>query len=100
VLLEMLPGYQKYADYLSLLYFKTPDNNLVPLASLAKIRTNAGPQSVNHSGSFRRLRFRSILKPGVALGDAVDEVESTAERVLPAILRQAFKAPPKRFRIH
>ncbi len=97
VLLELLPEYQKYADSLSQLYFKTPDNNLVPLASFAKINANAGPQSVNHSGQLPSVTVSFNLKPGVALGDAVDEVEQTAERVLPANITTSFQGTAKAF---
>jgi HAE1 family hydrophobic/amphiphilic exporter-1 len=97
VLLELFSEYQKYADYLSLLYFKTPDNHLVPLASFAKIKTNAGPQSVNHSGQLPSVTVSFNLKPGVALGDAVDEVELTAERVLPANITTSFQGTAKAF---
>ncbi|HXI44075.1 MAG TPA: efflux RND transporter permease subunit [Bryobacteraceae bacterium] len=97
VLLELLPEYQKYADSLSQLYFKTPDNNLVPLASFAKINSNAGPQSVNHSGQLPSVTVSFNLKPGVALGDAVDEVEQTAERVLPANITTSFQGTAKAF---
>jgi len=93
----LLPEYQKYADYLSLLYFKTPANNLVPLASFANIKTNAGPQSVNHSGQLPSITVSFNLKPGVALGDAVDEVELTAERVLPANITTSFQGMAKAF---
>ncbi len=97
VLLELLPEYQKYADYLSLLFFKTPDDHLVPLASFAKIKTNAGPQSVNHSGQLPSVTVSFNLKPGVALGDAVDAVEETAERVLPANITTSFQGTAKAF---
>src|SRR5215467_8543413 len=97
VLLELLPEYQKYADYLSLLYFKTPDEHLVPLASFAKTKTNAGPQSVNHSGQLPSVTVSFNLRPGVALGGAVDEVELTAERVLPANITTSFQGTAKAF---
>ncbi len=97
VLLELLPEYQKYADSLSQLYFKTPDNHLVPLASFAKINANAGPQSVNHSGQLPSVTVSFNLKSGVALGDAVDEVEQTAERVLPANITTSFQGTAKAF---
>jgi HAE1 family hydrophobic/amphiphilic exporter-1 len=97
VLLELLPEYQKYTDSLSQLYFKTPDNNLVPLASFAKINANAGPQSVNHSGQLPSVTVSFNLKTGVALGDAVNEVEQTAERVLPANITTSFQGTAKAF---
>ena len=97
VLLELLPEYQKYADYLSLLYFRSPDGPLVPLASFAALKTNAGPQSVNHSGQLPSVTVSFNLKPGVALGDAVDEVQQTALHVLPDNITTSFQGTAKAF---
>ena len=97
VLLELLPQYQKYADYLSLLFFKTADGRLVPLESFAKVRTSAGPQSVNHSGQLPSVTLSFNLKPGVALGDAVEEVKETALRVLPDNITTSFQGTAKAF---
>jgi hydrophobic/amphiphilic exporter-1 (mainly G- bacteria), HAE1 family len=97
VLLELLPEYQKHADYLSLLYFKTGDGHLVPLESFAAPKTSAGPQSVNHSGQLPSVTVSFNLKPGVALGNAVNEVQDTAERVLPATITTSFQGTAKAF---
>jgi len=97
VLLELLPEYQKYADYLSLLYFKTGNGPLVPLDSFATLRTDAGPQSVNHSGQLPSVTLSFNLKPGVALGDAVNEVQETADRVLPPTITPSFQGTAKAF---
>ena len=97
VLLELLPQYQMHADYLSLLYFKTPGSQLVPLDSFAKVTTRAGPQSINHSGQLPAVTVSFNLKPGVALGDAVNAVEDAAERVLPATVTTSFQGTAKAF---
>ena len=97
VLLELLPEYQKYADYLSLLYFKTSNERLVPLDSFATLRTDAGPQSVNHSGQLPSVTLSFNLKPGVALGDAVNEVQETADRLLPPTITPSFQGTAKAF---
>jgi hydrophobic/amphiphilic exporter-1 (mainly G- bacteria), HAE1 family len=97
VLLELLPQYQMHADYLSLLYFKTAGSQLVPLDSFAKVTTRAGPQSINHSGQLPAVTVSFNLKPGVALGDAVNAVEDAAERVLPATVTTSFQGTAKAF---
>jgi HAE1 family hydrophobic/amphiphilic exporter-1 len=97
VLLELLPEFQKHADYLSLLYFKPANGSLVPLDSFATLKTDAGPQSVNHSGQLPSVTLSFNLKPGVALGDAVSEVQETADRVLPATVTSSFQGTAKAF---
>ncbi|MEI9813691.1 MAG: hypothetical protein WDO18_14025 [Acidobacteriota bacterium] len=38
VITEIQKKYQAFSDYLSKIYFKTADGNLVPLDSLAKVK--------------------------------------------------------------
>src|SRR6202044_2368708 len=50
VLLELEPKYQSDPQSLSLLYFKSTNGLLIPLETLAKIKQEVGPQSINHFG--------------------------------------------------
>ncbi|MCL5746578.1 MAG: efflux RND transporter permease subunit, partial [Acidobacteria bacterium] len=52
VLLELLPEYQSRPETVRMLYFKTPDDRLVPFDSFARLTTDAGPLTVNHSGQL------------------------------------------------
>ncbi len=97
VLLELEPKYQEHPDSLNLLYLKSGDGNLVPLNSVAKIRYDAGPQTINHSGQLPSVTVSFNLKPGVSLGDAVEEISDAARQTLPANLNTSFQGTAKAF---
>jgi HAE1 family hydrophobic/amphiphilic exporter-1 len=97
VLLEMLPKYQSFSDYLSRIYFKSTDAHLVPLDAVVRTRTDASPQSVNHSGQLPAVTISFNLKPGYSLGDAVDQIEAMAREDLPDSITTGFQGTAKVF---
>ena len=97
VLMELDPKYQTFADYLSKIYFKPPDGALVPLESITRQRLDAGPMSINHSGQLPSVTVSFNLKPGVALGDAVDAIQDVADHTLPATVTTSFQGAAKAF---
>jgi HAE1 family hydrophobic/amphiphilic exporter-1 len=97
VVLEMKPTYQTYADYLSKIYFKAGNGQLVPLDSLAKVVPDAGPQSINHSGQLPSVTMSFNLKPGVSLGEATDNIREVAKRALPPTVTTSFTGTAKTF---
>ena len=97
VVLEMKPSYQQYADYLSKIYFKAGNGQLVPLDSLAKVIPDAGPQSIKHSGQLPSVTISFNLKPGVSLGEATDDIRDAAKRVLPQTVTTSFTGTAKTF---
>ena len=97
VLLELLPKYQAYPDVVKLLYFKTSNGQLVPLESFAKLEQDAGPLTVNHSGQLPSVTISFNVKPGVALGDAVSQIEELALHNLPGTITTTFQGTAKAF---
>jgi HAE1 family hydrophobic/amphiphilic exporter-1 len=90
VLLELQPKYQQHSDSLSLLYLKSLQGQLVPLDAITKVTRDAGPLLINHSGQLPSVTISFNLKPGFALGDAVDQVKELADRTLPARMQTNF----------
>lgn len=90
VLLELDPKYQTYDDYLSKIYFKSDTGNFIPLGAFAKLTRDAGPQSINHSGQLPSVTISFNLKPGVSLGEAVDQVQDLALHTLPGRVTTSF----------
>ena len=80
VLLELEPKYQSDPHSLSLLYFKSSSGQLIPLETLANIKQEAGPQSINHFGMLPAVTVSFNIKPGYALGDVVSKVQAIADR--------------------
>lgn len=97
VLLEILPKFQEHADYLSLLQLKSSDGHLIPLSTFATMRTDAGPQTINHSGQLPSVTISFSLKPGVALGDATSKIQEVARRTLPGNMTASFQGMAKTF---
>jgi HAE1 family hydrophobic/amphiphilic exporter-1 len=97
VILELLPQFQLDPTQLSMLYVRSSTGSLVPLNYLAKITQGVGPLSVNHLGQLPAVTISFNLKPGVALGDAVNEVQRVAREVLPQSVSPSFQGAAQAF---
>jgi hydrophobe/amphiphile efflux-1 (HAE1) family protein len=97
VLLELLPQYQQHEDSLKLLYLKSNTGQLVPLNAVAKLKLDAGPTSINHTGQLPSVTISFGLKPGISLGTATDEIEEAAREILPAAVTGSFQGSAKLF---
>jgi HAE1 family hydrophobic/amphiphilic exporter-1 len=97
VLLELEPRFQRDPNALSLLYFKNTNNKLIPLDTMAKIVTDTGPQTINHYGQIPSATISFNLKPGAALGEAIDQIQGLADQQLPATISTQFHGAAKEF---
>ncbi|TAK07215.1 hypothetical protein EPO44_04375, partial [bacterium] len=109
VIMELDPRYENDPSLLSLLYIRsnTGQNTaqavlaaggaLIPLNSVAKLKQGVGPMSVNHSGQLPSVTISFNLRPGVALGDAVNAVNELARETLPATITTAFQGTAQEF---
>jgi HAE1 family hydrophobic/amphiphilic exporter-1 len=97
VLLRVRNEDQLDPSALSLLYVKSSRGGLVPLSSVVRVTSGAGPQSVNHTGQLPSVTLSFNLAPGVALGDAVATVEGQAAVLLPATITTSFQGSAQAF---
>jgi len=97
VIMEVDPASKANPEALSLLYVRASSGQLVPLSTLARFTNSFGPLAVNHSGQLPSVTLSFNLKPGVALGDAVKEIEKTAKQTLPASVSTSFQGTAQAF---
>jgi HAE1 family hydrophobic/amphiphilic exporter-1 len=97
VLLELKPQYQQDPEALSKLYFKTTGGQLVPLGTLANLKTSVGPQAINHNGQLTAVTISFDLQPGVALGQVTSQIRDIAARELPNTISTSFQGAAKAF---
>jgi multidrug efflux pump subunit AcrB len=97
VLLELDPKHQENIASLGRLAFKTARGAMVPLDAIVRPTEDVSPQTVNHSGQLPAVAISFALRPGVALGDAVDEIRALGIRLLPASMTVAFEGSAKVF---
>ena len=98
VILQLRPEYQRDPAALDLLSIRTAKGDLVPLGTLATLRANLGPLTVNHAGQLPAVTLAFNTKPGVALGDAVKQVEGVARGVLPQTVTGSFSGTAQAFK--
>ena len=97
VLLELKPEYQADPRALSLLYFKSNNGPLIPLDTLASLKQEVGPQTINHFGQLPAVTISFNLRPGVSLGDVVTQIQGLASQTLPATISTTFQGAAKAF---
>ena len=98
VILQVAPKYQRDPAALSMLYVQAPaTGKLVPLSALVTMKQTVGPLSVSHTGQLPSVTLSFNLKTGVALGDAVAAVQSTALKTLPATVSGSFQGTAQAF---
>jgi HAE1 family hydrophobic/amphiphilic exporter-1 len=97
VIMGLEPQYQQDPAALSLLYIRSPANQLVPLRTVSKISQNVGPLAVNHLGQLPAVTLSFNTRPGVSLGTAVDTVNKTARNTLPASITTSFQGTAQAF---
>ena len=100
VVLEILPELQSDLSSLDRLYVKSPlTGGIVPLTALVDIDSNrTGPLTVNHQGQFPAVTLAFNLKPGVALGQAVDAISDAARDIgMPGTVIGTFQGNAQAF---
>ena len=97
VILELKPEFQGDPTAMGLLYIRSSAGQLVPLSSVATLKSTVGPLSVNHLGQLPAVNISFNLKPGVSLGEAVNAVNRLARQTLPATVSTSFQGTAQAF---
>ena len=97
VIVELADEYQMDPDALSKLYVRSNSGSLVPLSVLANFTRTTGPLTVNHLGQLPSVTISFNPKPGVALGQAVDQVSRIARETLPGSVTTSFQGTAQAF---
>jgi len=98
VILEVDPQFQRDPTALGLLYVRNARGTLVPLASVATMTPGIGPLTVNHLGQLPAVTISFNTRPGVALSQAVTEVERVQRELrVPATVTGTFQGTAQAF---
>ncbi len=100
VVLEVSPVLLGDPDSLNKIYIKSPlTNEQVPLSVFTKFDTDhTSYLSINHQGQFPAVTLSFNLAPGVALGDAVKEIQKISATIrMPAAIQGTFQGTAQAF---
>ena len=91
VVMEVSPDYWQNPLFLRQIYVDSPGGQQVPLSAFAKFDSTTAPLTVTHQGLFPAVTISFNLKPGVALGDAVNAATAAAAKIgLPPTIQTEF----------
>jgi hydrophobic/amphiphilic exporter-1 (mainly G- bacteria), HAE1 family len=106
-ILELLPKDQEDSEALNRLYLATSrtqsvasanTGSLVPLSAVTRLTRSTQPLTVNHSGQLAAVTISFNLPQGVALSDAVNEIDRVKTEIgFPASVQTAFQGNAKAF---
>jgi HAE1 family hydrophobic/amphiphilic exporter-1 len=97
VIMQVAPQFQGDPRALSMLYVRSNTGRLIPLETVAHVRTNVGPSVVAHTGQLPSVTISFNLRPGFSLGNAVDAVKATAAATLPSAVTTTFQGAAQAF---
>ena len=97
VILQVQDRYQSDPAMLSELYIRSSAGQLVPLSAVSRFTKGLGPLTVNHTGQLPSVTLSFDLARGVAIGQAVAEVQALADSTLPLSVITSFQGSAQAF---
>ncbi len=98
VILELDPKFQHDPSALSLIHVRSSNGTLVPLNAVARLSRSLGPLSISHLGQLPAVTISFNLAPGIALGDAIDQVnKAMLELKAPSTLIASYQGAAQVF---
>jgi HAE1 family hydrophobic/amphiphilic exporter-1 len=98
VIMELATRYQTDPSVLQMLYVRSATGALVPLSTVARLSHGLGPLQVTHLGQLPSVTLSFDLRPGVALSQAIQEVEAAMRELqVPATLTGSFSGTAQAF---
>jgi multidrug efflux pump len=83
VLMSAEPGYRNRPDDVGKVWVRSEKGEMVPLASLARVRYSSGPDSLDRFNNLPAVKIFGNAAPGVSSGEAIQIVEGIATKALP-----------------
>jgi len=80
------------------LFVRGRNDVMVPLSSLVKVREAVSPRELNHFNQRRSVTITANLAPGYSLGEALQFMDETARKVLPAGYATELNGVSREFR--
>jgi len=91
VVMEVDTGFWQSPEGLKAIYLHPSNGGIVPLSAVAHYEPATAPLTVAHQGQFPSVTLSFNLAPGVALSDAVRDINELEQSIgMPATIRGSF----------
>ena len=97
VMLEVDRQFQTDINAMDTIFIQSSTGGMVPINSVAEIKSGVGPISVAHAGQLPAVMISFNLAPGVSVGDAVTTIQGVSLETLPDSVSGQFAGNAKAF---
>jgi len=98
VLMQVDSRFQSDPKVLDQIYLRTDTGALVPLSAVASVSRSVGPLTISHLGQVPAVTISFNLAPGVALSQAVEEIDAQmAQLGLPPTISTSYQGNAQAF---
>ena len=99
VILEAEPGFQLTPESLQKIYVRSATGDMVPLSGFATVQVGTAPLTIVHQGQFPAVTLSFNLRPGAALGQAVEAIQKAEHEIgLPETVVTTYSGSAAEFR--
>ncbi|OIQ84503.1 efflux pump membrane transporter BepE [mine drainage metagenome] len=84
-------------DQLKHYYLRTASGAMVPLSTVVHLKTTVQPETINHFQQLNSATIQGVAMPGVAQGQALDDLRQLAQRTLPSGYSYDYAGPSRQF---
>lgn len=97
VILQMKPESRSTPDAIRNLYIRS-NSGLVQMANVVKVENSVAPKELNHYNRVRSATITASLVPGMALGQALDDLDRIAQEKLPPTIKRDYAGQSLEFK--
>ncbi len=83
VIPQVMQRYRLNADQLKDYYINTSNGASIPISTVASLKTEVVPESLNHFEQLNAATISAVTSPGITMGQALDTLKTIAGSVLP-----------------
>jgi multidrug efflux pump len=83
VIPQVMQRYRLNADQLKDYYINTSSGASIPISTVASLKTEVVPESLNHFEQLNAATISAVTSPGITMGQALDTLKTIAGSVLP-----------------
>ncbi|MBE0529969.1 MAG: efflux RND transporter permease subunit [Rhodospirillales bacterium] len=98
VIVQVSPDDRRTPGDLNDIYVRGRAGTMVQLSNIVRTEETVAPKELNRFNQLRSATISANLAPGYAVGEALDFLESTAERVLPEAARYDYGGASREYK--
>ncbi len=98
VIVKLKDEERRTPDDLTSIFVRGKDGHLIQLANLVSVNEKVAPKELNHFNRLRSATLSANIAPGYSLGQVLDFMEQTANKVLPESAQVNYDGQSREFK--